>query len=304
MSFVGKWFGFGKNVDFDEGVRAYEKRSFREAIDSFRKCDRSSAEAAVRERAKSYIAGSLAKLAKDAYAGRDFETALGYLTEAAEIRPGFADIWLWKAKTFAALGRTGEATKAVGASLEINPQYAAAMLLNGILLYGAGDREAGVKALREAAALDDRIDGTEFLAGMRAHEALDFESALDQFKQIDPRGGDVNEMLAQGDQLAKNGSWTEAAEQFRTAVSLAPSYADVHVRYGQALLEVGTLSEAAQSFQRAIAINPDYAEAYALMGVAYRRQSDEENAMTAFHRALEIDPNHPIASQEVLYRPR
>ncbi len=304
MSFVGKWFGFGKDPNYDEGVYAYEQKNFREAIKWFKLCAGSMNEAALRERAKSYIAGSLAKLAKDAYRGRDFDTALGYLTEATDIRPEFADIWLWKAKTLAALGQVDEAQVSVEKSLEINEEFAAARLLRGILLYRSGDYIDGLREIRAAAELDPKIETADFRDGLSEHDQGDHKAALDLFKQIEPRGGDVNDLLSVGDELAKQGEWEKAADQFRHAATLAPNYADVHVRYGQALLETGRLPEAGQSFQRAIAINPDYAEAYALAGVTYRRQSDEDNAMASFRRALEIDPNHPIAGQEVLYRRR
>jgi Flp pilus assembly protein TadD len=91
---------------------------------------------------------------------------------------------------------------------------------------------------------------------------------------------------------------------YERVLEIAPGYADVWVRQGQALMETGELDLAHRAFQRAIAVNPEFADAYALLGVVVRRQGDEENAMFAFRKALEFDSGHPIASQEVLYRRR
>ncbi|QYK52728.1 MAG: tetratricopeptide repeat protein [Fimbriimonadaceae bacterium] len=304
MSFVGKWFGFGKDPNFDDGIRAYEKAEFAEALAHFNACVTNSREAAVRERAKNYISGCLGKLARRAYDRREFEEALTYLDQATEVRPGFADLWLTKAKVEKALGDAKAAMEHAEKSLEINPTFGGAMVMRGVLVYKLGDYQKGFEEIRRGIETDPRLETNDWKKGLSFHESGNFKQALSEFEQIHPQGGDVNDLVAQGDDLARKGSWKQAQEMFRAATEMAPNYADIRSRHGQSLMELGELAAAAQAFQRAIAINPDYSDAFALLGIVLRRQDDEENAMAAFRQALELDPHHPIASQEILYRRR
>jgi len=304
MSFVGKWFGFGKDPHYDDGIRAYEKAEFAEALEHFHACVTNSREAAVRDRAKNYVAGCLGKLARKSFERRNFEEAMTYLDQATDARPGFADLWLTKSKVAKALGKADLAKECVENSLEINPNFGGAIVMRGVLLYKSGDRSAGFTEIERGIDMDPRLDTRDWQSGKVLHESGDFDKALSEFEQIHPQGGDVNDLVAKGDELARKGMWKEAEEMFGLATEMAPQYADIRGRHGQSQMELGELTEAAQSFQRAIAINPEYSEAFALLGVVLRRQGEEENAMAAFRQALEIDPHHPIASQEVLYRRR
>ncbi|MES1228094.1 MAG: hypothetical protein ABUL72_05440, partial [Armatimonadota bacterium] len=63
MSFVGKWFGFGRNPHYDEGVRAYERGDDEAAVECFKVCLSSDPEPSSRDRAKNYLAGSLGRMA-------------------------------------------------------------------------------------------------------------------------------------------------------------------------------------------------------------------------------------------------
>ncbi len=304
MSFVGKWFGFGKDQAFDDGIRAYEKRSFADALGRFRDSLGHAQDLAVRERAKSYVAGCLGKLARESMNHRDFEDAEKYLIEAIDVRPGFADLWLSLAQVRRALGNRVQAMADVEKALEINPNYSAGLALRGTLLYKTGQHAEGLSDVHRAVAFDHRLAGKAWDAAQSAHEAGDHEKAYEELLQIKPHGDDANDLVAAGDHHAKKGDWKQAEAHYRAALEIAPSYADVRCRHGQALMELSELHSATQAFQHAIAINPDYSEAYALMGVVLRRSGDEENALIAFRHALDIDPHHPIASQEVLYRRR
>lgn len=302
MAFVSKWFGFGFDASFDDGVRAFEKKSFEEAAGFFRASASGAADRAVRDRAKSYLAGALGRLAQQQYGARDFESAHGLIREATETRPGFADLWLLRARVEKALGKWPEALESVSTALEINPEYGAALVMRGVVLIHKGEPQLGFRSVEEGVKADARLAGKEWADGEQAFRQGDLAAAESAFGEIEPKGSDVHTLLGEGDSLAKKGEWQAAADLFQAVVWMAPSYADVHIRLGQAQLELNEIDAAQKSFQRALAANPDYAEAFALLGIAARRNGDEENAMVAFRRALEIDPQHPIARQEVIYR--
>lgn len=302
MAFVSKWFGFGHDAAFDDGVRAFERGEFEEAAGFFRSSAMGAADRSIRDRAKSYLAGSLGRLARRMFEARDFDSAHRLAAEATETRPGFADLWLLRSRIEKALGRWDEARQSVEQALSINPEYGAALVLRGVILMHAAEPQLGFLSVEEGVRIDHRLAGKEWVDGERAFREGDYAAAESAFAQIEPRGSDIHQLLSEGDALAKKGDWQAAAELFQAVSWIAPSYADVHIRFGQAQLELDNLDGAKKAFQTAIAANPDYAEAYALMGVASRRMGDEEAAMSAFRRTLEIDPQHPIASQEVLYR--
>ncbi|ARU42478.1 hypothetical protein CCB80_15500 [Armatimonadetes bacterium Uphvl-Ar1] len=302
MAFVSKWFGFGQDAAFDDGVRAFEKRSFREALEHFRSSVSGSADRAVKDRAKSYVAGCLGRLARDQYAGRLFDDAYGLIREATDVRPEFADLWLLRSRIEKALGKRDEARFSVETALKVNPRYGAALVMRGVLLMNEGETQIGFRSVQEGVKMDDRLVSKNWIEGERAFRSGDFLTALSEFEEMEPRGSDIHDLISQADGFAKRGNWPAAVAILESVIEAAPTYADVRVRHGQALMELGDLDRANQAFQHAVAANPEFAEAYALMGVVARRQNDEETAMSCFRKAMEFDPHHPIASQEVLYR--
>ena len=60
----------------------------------------------------------------------------------------------------------------------------------------------------------------------------------------------------------KNRDWIEAANLYRQVLDVKPKYADVWVKFGQALDANRRLRAAISSFSEAVAINPKYAVAW------------------------------------------
>lgn len=302
MSFVGKWFGFGKEPQFDDGVRAYEKGDFATALVKFRETVEEGKEVSTKERAKSYMAGCLGKLANEAISKREFDDAKDFLSQATEIRPGFADLWQLRSRVHFILGELELAQEAIDEALRINPGYTAGLFMSGLIAYKAGNHDDGFAAMAQAVHSDQRLDGAEWKAGATHHSESNFEAALDEFKQVRPAASNVNDLIAAGDALAKGGTWIQARDMYLQALEIAPHFADVICRYGQSLFELNEVELAVKQFSRACEVNPNFAEARALLGVALRRMGLEEEAISAFKECLKIDPNHPIAITEVQYR--
>lgn len=302
MSFVGKWFGFGKDPSFDDGIRAYEKRAFSDAMEKFRDAIKESKDRALRDRARSYLAGSLGKMANEAILAREFDDALAYLSEAVEVRDDFADLWLQKGRVQFILGDLQSAEISVSRALDLNPNYSLARFLFNLIKYRREEHSAGVAGMKEAVERDSRLDTAEWKEGLAKHAAGDFDAALKNFKEVRPAFSDVHDYVSQGDAAAKKGHWEEAKSLFAKASDIAPAYADIAVRLGQVNMELNELDDALEQFVHAQDLNPTYAEAVALKGVVLRRLGRDEEAVSAFRETLQIDPGHPIASQEVLYR--
>mgnify|MGYP000961318604 CR=1 FL=1 len=299
MSFVGKWFGFGRNPHFDNGVRAYEKGAFDVALEQFKICAASEPDAGTRERAKSYQAGCLGKLARASLVSGDSARAVSLLREAVTVRPRFADLLLLLAEAHLADGNEEASAESAVAALAINPQYANALLFLARLNLKQGKGKDAMIHLEQAVLSDGRLAETPHEDVRDYIISGDLPGALNALREVRvPTARDANELAGQGDEHARQARWADAEEAYRQALEIAPRYADIRCRHGQALLELGELEGAANAFREAIAINSNYSEAYALLGVALKRSGDAEGAKDAFHQALSIDPNHPIAKFE------
>ncbi len=305
MAYVGKWFGFGKNEQYDKAIRDYEAGDLLSALEAFRIVSQSESNLILRQRSKSYLAGTLGRLGREAISKKDFQQAIDYLGEAVVLRPRYADLHLALAFAHDALGQFSKRNEELDAALRINPNYGMAALFQGSLMITSGDHGNGLARVIQAVSLDRRLETDVFRKGIQEADANQWEDAARTFRTVRPESQEDPDIMAiRGDRMMVKGDYAEAAQAFRLALELGPNYPDLHVRYGQALLETNQVQQAADEFRDAISMNPKYAEAHALLGIAYRRLKQEEAAMASFQMALEIDPSHVIAAQEILNRRR
>jgi tetratricopeptide (TPR) repeat protein len=305
MAFVSKWFGFGKSEDFDAGVRAYEAGRFEEAAEKFRSCVSKEPDLALRQRAKSYLAGSLGRIGRGLIEQGDYVGAIEALGNAVAIRPRFADLHIALAVAHNKLGQHHRMHEEVRAALRINPRYGQAVLFEAALLMRAGRTGDGLARAVEAASLDRRLETPEFQEGIRLADEGRWIEAADRLLSVRPsQADDSADLMRLGDAFMSRQRWADAEQAYRQALEMAPGFADLHARRGQALLELDRLEDAVEEFQEAVAQNPGYAEAHALLGVALRRAGREQEAKAAFRAALDADPSNAIAGRELLRPPR
>lgn len=303
MSFLGKWYGFGKNPRFDAGVRCYEAGEFAAAADEFRDVALNEQDLTLRQRAKSYLAGALGRLGKDALAANDMDQALDHLSEAVVLRPRYADLHMSLAIVHEALGQYQKRNEEVEAALRINPNYGAALLYQASMMMVSGDHANGLVKAVQAVSLDRRLETSTFREGIALADDGKWEEAAHKLREVRPQGeNDPDALAMRGDRMMVTSRYEDAAENYRLASELNPTYPDLHVRYAQALMETKQVERAVEELRQAVALNPEYAEAHALLGVALRRLDKEDEAIDSFRRALKIDPNQVIASAEVLRR--
>ncbi|MBL8064280.1 MAG: tetratricopeptide repeat protein [Chthonomonadaceae bacterium] len=303
MAHLGKWFGFGRDDRFDAGVRAYESGDFQAAADEFRLAAHSRADLALRHRAKSYLAGALGRLGKAALAQNDQTAALDHLSEAVVLRPRYADLHMALAMVHEALGEYGKRNEEVEAALRINPKYGVAILYQASMMMMSGDHANGLARAVQAVAMDRRLETAVFREAIALADSGDWETAALKLRQVRPEGQDDPDFLSmRGDRMMAESRFQDAAECYRNALELSPGYADLHLRYSQALLELDQVENAVEELNQATTLNPDYAEAHAVLGVALRRSGKEQEALESFRRALDIDPDQVIASMEIRRR--
>jgi tetratricopeptide (TPR) repeat protein len=300
VSVVGKWFSFGRNENYDEGIRLHQAAQYLDAIQQFKICLSSDPDTSTRERARSYMAGGLGKLARQEVAKGEWTQALHYLDDAVALRPGFADLRILRAQIFHELKREEDRMFEIRFALDLNPRYGFAILHDGIYKIEHGEGELGLSRLKEAVEADPRLDSDLFREAMALYEKGKQADALAKFKYVVPvLKTDPEEIARAADAFAHDGRWSDAEEAYRRALEVAPRFADIRCKHGQVLLQLDELEQAVAEFREAVTINPRYADAYAFLGIAYRRLGQEDDAVAAFRAALAVDPAHVVASQEI-----
>lgn len=300
MTFVGKWFGFGQNEHFDRGLRAYENKGFAEAAAHFSQAVETEPNDRLREKAISYLAGSLARMGTAALAEGQDEDAVAVLMQAAGLRPRFADVQASLATAYARVGDFSKALAHVDAALEINPRYAVAHLRRAGILLKLGDTENGWNQAMSTMERFGNMQSDEWDGVVQQAEAKNWDAVAQWLLTFRPKGNfDIpslveefrNAMLAQDHERAER--------SMKDAIKLAPTFPDLHVRLGEALFEGNKTEEALAAFEEAARLNSGYADSYALIGITLRRLGRESEAQNAFRHALTLDPNNMIASQEM-----
>ena len=301
MSFVGKWFGFGRNPHYDDGVRAYERHEYDHSVELFKVCIASDPDVATRDRARNYLAGSLGKMAEAAIDRGEFALARQYLAEAVHARPAFADLRRQLAFAYCLDGMYEQSSEELTHSLKINPKYGQALALRAALEVKLGDPRRAAEIAKEACSEDARLIKSTLVQVetllLNGDNELAFEALRDW--KVDPE--DRFEVdVADADRAMKKRQWETAEQKYRELIDRRPRYPDLRVKHGQALLELGELLSATNEFSEAIALNSKFSEAYSLLGIALRRQGLEEDAKNAFRQALSVNPNNEIASAELM----
>ncbi|MBS1708196.1 MAG: tetratricopeptide repeat protein [Armatimonadetes bacterium] len=299
MAFIGDWFTFGYDQDFDDGVRAYEQGNDLAAANAFRESMRKATSPVQKKRAADRLVVTLVRMGRKAANDGDTKLATECLGEAVQLRPGYADIRISAAWAAFCGHDWATAQREAQAALAINPENQQALVVAGLTLVAIGKRDEGFDLVARAveewpAAPGVVLNALEAWQGGHAEAAV---SIVLTARPVSSQGFEGK--IESGDNLVKARKWLEAEAVFREVLQFRPHYADVWVRHGQCQMQMDDLDGAISDFSEALAINPRYAQAWALLGVAYRRVDEEDMALDAFRRALEIDKDEPIATHEI-----
>lgn len=300
MSFVGKWYQFGRLAAFDDGLRAQERGDWETAASHYRRVKESSRAAPdLIHQASMRLADMLGRSARAQWEKGDLRTAREQISEAVNEQPGFADLRLLKSEIALASNDPVASRAEAEEALRINPSFDRARIVKAAALVLGGKEEEGFAALKAIDFLPPAVD-----AAVKDHDAGEREKALLRLRQVDfnQEPGSVAALIADGDKAVRESDWQAARDLYARALEDAPRYADLHAKLGQVFLELGEVGSAASCFTHSVEINPLYAEAHALRGVAAKRGGDAKTAKEHFRKALEINPNQSIALEEISRR--
>ncbi len=207
----------------------------------------------------------------EAFSKNDYQSAEEAFLELLQANPNFADIHNKMGIIYNQTNRLDLAAQAFEKALELNPAYTEASLNLAVTYTDLGKYE-------EATEVSER--------------AARFTSS--SVKSIDPfvKGKLADEHLRVGNLYYGMGMLDDAIDEYRKALRLSPTFADIITQLGISLRDKGKFDEAIQEFNRAKEQNPKYIPARLQLGITYYSQGFYGLAEEEWQTALAIDPNN------------
>jgi tetratricopeptide (TPR) repeat protein len=197
-------------------------------------------------------------------------------------------------------GEADESLEVLNKAIELNPDYAEALINRGLIRLSQENKPEALADLEVAHRLKPHIKQIwDLVVGLKV-EAQEYSDAillLINIIEIDPENEKRLATLALCYQHLKD--FNSAIEAYNKALAIKPDYVEAHINLGSAFKEQGRLEEAIEAYNKALAIKPDYAEAYNNMGVALKEQGKLEEAIEAYNKALAIKPDYAEAYSNI-----
>ena len=209
----------------------------------------------------------------------------------------FTPAYIYLAQTLVALGRTGEAVRALDEGVRDNPGNYALLSVFGTLLVRARQDDRAEEVLKKAIAIVDfDPDAWNALGGIRMRKG-DLDKALESFDRavtldasftpayMNIGAASMARYFGRGrnpDDLAS------AIKGFRRAAALEPGSNPALRGLASALTTSGNIDEAVPAWEKAVAADPKDDFSTYNLGVAYFNRGDKAGALRCFERYLDL----------------
>jgi tetratricopeptide (TPR) repeat protein len=218
-------------------------------------------------------------------AGRLAE-ADGSLESLRDKLPDVVDIRTSLGLNLQRLGQPAQAAREFKRVIELDPSNAPAHFELGFCHFLLRQRDAAIKQLKAALALEPwytRAD--EALADIYI-QAKDFAQArahLNHLLSVDPNSYTAHFNL--GVMAALEQNWSEAQRQVLSALRADPGSAEAHNTLGGIYLQRGELELARRQFEETIRLRPKLAQAHYNLGMILQKQGKNDEAEREFRAA-------------------
>lgn len=211
------------------------------------------------------------ELGKKAFDDKNYKDAQLFLEEVLKEKDNFADVYNMLGFIYYSDGRREDAIDYFEKALNINPNYTE-VSLNLAVVYN----EMG------------QFDKAQWVY-TRAKDAgkAGSTSYLDPYAK-----GKLANMHAEiGDVYQSIGLYKDAADEYRKAVALRPTFVDIKNKLGTAYRDMRDYSKAIKELEEAIAINPDYSPVRISLGITYYALGQIEKAKAEWLKVLHKNPH-------------
>jgi len=224
-------------------------------------------------------------LGKKAFEERHFDKALQYLERVASEKTNFADVFNMLGLIYYGQSRFEDAIRSFQNALKINPSYTEVSLNLSVVYNELGQFEKS----------------SEVYAG--AKEARkETESYLDPFVK-----GKLSNMHASIASVYKElGLYSEAAGEYKKALSLSPDFVDIRTSLGVVYRDMADFASAIKELEAALKTSPEYPAARIQLGLTYYAMGQHEKAKTEWLKVLRANPEDRLAQMymNLLLTPR
>jgi predicted O-linked N-acetylglucosamine transferase (SPINDLY family) len=201
-------------------------------------------------------------------------------------------------------GETAAAREGYARILDVQPEYAPAHYLMGVLARDAGEFAAARTSFESSLAAAPGYFDARLAAARAATQLRDFDAAVSICTDglaRSPTGVALWRALGLAHLARRDGE--AAAAAFERALALEPGDGDTHYNHGVAL-QMCRLPTATRAYRQALALAPGLVAADFNLGVMYQDESDHAAAIAAYEATLRADPKHVAAYKnlgEVLF---
>ena len=211
-------------------------------------------------------------VARERFAARDYRGAALLLASALDAGQGYADAHHMLGLCYALTEWRDEALKSFDEAIRLNPSYVEAHLNRAIVLSDLGRADDAELALVHAQELG-RPDASGF-PSMVANRLANMHAEL-------------------GRAYRAAGALNAAVEQYRSALAIRGSFADLRLELARALIDSGLPDEAALELDTVLRERPDWLDAMLLRGLAAYLAGDLVQAKSVWEGASERHPDEP-----------
>lgn len=212
--------------------------------------------------------------ARERFALNDYFGAIHLLEEIIERGRSYADAHHLLGLCYHLAGQPDRALDLLDEALRINPRYVEAQVHRGIVLGEMGRTTEAERSFDEA-----RHQTVRGMDGLAAHHA----------------GKLANHHAALGEAYAEAGAMEQAIAQYRTALTLGPTFQDLRFRLARLLLEAGRTLEAREALEDVVQARPHSTEARAALGLACYLSGDAATAKDVWQSLHRDHPGDPRA---------
>lgn len=218
----------------------------------------------------------LLSLGREHYEKREFDKAEHYLRQVLERDDAkFADVYNMMGVIHHDRGRLEEAQGCFEESLAINPNYTEAALNLAVTYNDLGRYDEAKRIYKAALSRGEEAPG-----------------------QLDPfvKGKIANLHAEVAQAYVDAGMLPDALHEYRKAILLCPTFADLRLRLANLYRQMGDLDAARFELEEALDAKPAFVPAHVALGVVHLALGDKTKAMQRWREAVKLDPGNKAAA--------
>lgn len=240
-----------------------------------------------------YLALAYAYLGK-----RDYEEAISAFNRTIEVDPTIIEAYRGKSKSLSAIGQEYDAMYILKKAIAIEPFNPTLYHDLANLYYLAGYFSEAKACCKNTLRINPGFADAYVLLGLMDSRNDEFESSIKWFSRalsIEPDNVFAINELAYSKHML--GDDAESLELLENAFSVAPDYIDLIYSMAVIHFSNGDFEEARRLLDRSLNSEPDHVGSIVLKADDFLFQSLPDEALSWFERALEIEPKNPDALQ-------